>query len=522
MSDAAPSLDVSDLPDDPAVLKALLASERRLRTDLAEEVAWLAAIVQAFKRAMFGPRSERLDPAQLELALEDTEQEFAEARAEKDAADPAQKVTRASRRRANRGALPKHLPRVETTVEPERLDCSCCGVALHPIGEDVSERLDVIPAQFRVLVTRRPRYACRGCAEGVVQAQAPARLIAGGLPTEAMVAHVLVAKYADHLPLHRQAQIYARQGLVLDRSTLADWVGHAARELRPVHARLVETLKASPRLFCDETRAPILDPGRGRTKTGWLWGLARDDRTWGGGDPPAIAFLYAEGRGGEHATRHLDGFRGILQVDGYAGYRSLTDPRRPGGPVTLAFCWAHCRRKFYEIAEAGHAPIAEEALKRIAAIYAIEAELRGQPPEVRRAGRQARTKPIVDDLRPWLEVQLARLSGKSRLAEAIRYTLKFWKGLVLFLDDGHLETDTNPVERAIRPIALNRRNALFAGSDRGGEHWAILASLVGTCRLNDVNPHVYLRDVLERLVAGHLQSRIDDLMPWSYRQAPTV
>jgi hypothetical protein len=322
--------------------------------------------------------------------------------------------------------------------------------------------------------------------------------------------------------LHRQAQIYARQGLVLDRSTLADWVGHAARELRPVHARLVDILKASPRLFCDETRAPVLDPGRGRTKTGWLWGLARDDRTWGGGDPPAIAFLYADGRGGEHATRHLDGFRGTLQVDGYAGYRTLTDPRRPGGPVTLAFCWAHCRRKFYEIAEAGHAPIAEEALKRIAAVYAIEAELRGQSPEARCTGRQARTKPIVDALRPWLEAQLARLSGKSRLAEAIRYTLKLWKGLVLFLEDGHLEPDTNPVERAIRPIALNRRNALFAGSDRGGEHWAIIASLVGTCRLNEVNPHLYLKDVLERLVAGHLQSRIDELMPWSYRDAPAV
>jgi transposase len=409
-----------------------------------------------------------------------------------------------------------------SSSRPERLDCPCCGDALHRIGEDVSERLDVIPAQFRVLVTRRSKYACRGCAEGIVQAPAPARLIAGGLPTEAMVAHVLVGKYADHLPLHRQAQIYARQGLVLDRSTLADWVGHAAREFRPVHARLVEILKASPRLFCDETRAPVLDPGRGRTKTGWLWGLARDDRTWGGGDPPAIAFLYADGRGGEHATRHLDGFRGTLQVDGYAGYRKLTDPRRPGGPVTLAFCWAHCRRKFYEIAEAGHAPIAEEALKRIAAIYAIEAELRGQPPEARRAGRQARTKPIVDALRPWLEAQLARLSGKSRLAEAIRYTLKLWKGLVLFLEDGHIEPDTNPVERAIRPIALNRRNALFAGSDRGGEHWAIIASLLGTCRLNEVNPHLYLSDVLERLVAGHLQSRIDELMPWSYRNAPAV
>ena len=516
MSDAAVRLDAADLPDDAAALKTMLVAERGMRLDLAGEVARLTAIVDAFKRAIFGRRSEKLDPGQLELALEDAEQEIAEDRAGQDGDDAALKRARGQRRRANRGALPKHLPRLETVIEPESLDCPCCGGALHAIGENVSERLDVIPAQFRVLVTRRPRYACRGCTEGVVQAPAPARLITGGLPTEAMVAHVLVGKYADHLPLYRQAQIFARQGLALDRSTLADWAGHAARELRPVHARLVETLKASPRLFVDETRAPVLDPGRGRTKTGWFWALARDDRPWGGVDPPSAAFLYAEGRGAEHASRHLDGFRGTLQVDGYAAYRGLTEPRRAGGPVTLAYCWSHCRRKFYEIAEAGHGPIAEEALRRIAAIYAVEAELRGQDPEARRARRQERSKPLTDDLRPWLEHQLARLSGRSRLAEAIRYMLKLWDGLVLFLDDGRLELDTNTVERAIRPIALGRKNALFAGSDRGGEHWAIIASLIGTCRLNYMNPHTYLTHVLERIVAGHPQTRIDELMPWNY------
>jgi hypothetical protein len=268
----------------------------------------------------------------------------------------------------------------------------------------------------------------------------------------------------DHLPLYRQAQVFARQGLALDRSTLADWVSHAARELRPVHARLVETLKASPRLFVDEARAPVLDPGRGRTKTGWLWALARDHRPWGGADPPGVAFLYAEGRGAEHASRHLDGFRGTLQVDGGAwpraglrpdpgaAYRGLTDRRRGDGPVSLAYCWSHCRRKLYEIAEAGHAPIADEALRRIAAIYAVEAELRGHDPDIRRAARQARSRPLGDDLHPWLEHQLVRLPGRSRLAEAIRYMQKLWDGLVLFLDDGRLELDTNTVERAIRPI----------------------------------------------------------------------
>ena len=517
-SDPPPLTDL-DLPDDPAALKARLAAMEAENADLAEEVARLKAIVAAFQRAMFGRRSEKLDADQLELALEDAQQEIAEDRAEADAGSPALKALRAARRRANRGALPPHLPRVEVVVEPESLDCTGCGGALHSIDEDRSERLDVIPAQFRVLVTRRPRYACRACAEGVVQAPAPARLIAGGLPTEATVAHVLVSKFADHLPLHRQAQIFARQGVSLDRSTLADWVGHAARELRPVHARLVETLKGSPKLFADETRAPVLDPGRGRTKTGWLWALARDDRPWGGVDPPAVAFLYADGRRNQDAADLVEGFSGTLQVDGYAAYRGLAASDRPGGPVTLAFCWSHVRRRFYDIAQAGHAPIAEEALRRIAELYAVEAEIRGLDPKGRRAARDARSRPLIEALRPWLEAQQSRLPGRSRLAEAIRYALKLWDGLVRFLDDGRIELDTNPVERAIRPIALTRKNALFAGSDRGAEHWAIIASLIGTAKLNRIEPHAWLTDVLERIVAGHPQSRIDDLMPWAHASA---
>ncbi|MEQ9641417.1 MAG: IS66 family transposase [Alphaproteobacteria bacterium] len=520
MSDAEPAGDVSKLPQDPAALTALLLAERQLRRELSDEVARLSAIVAAFRRALFGRRSEKLDPDQLELALEDIEQEIAAQHAERDAGDATLKATRLAHRRANRGALPKHLPRTEIVVEPDSLACGCCGGTLHAIGEDVSERLDVIPAQFQVLVTRRPKYACRRCAEGVVQAPAPERLVAGGLPTEAMVAHVLVGKYADHLPLYRQVQAYARQGLALDRSTLADWVGHAARELRPVHARLVEVLKTSPILFMDETRAPVLDPGRGRTKTGWLWAMARDHRPWGGADPPAVAYLYAEGRGAEYAAAHLDGFNGVLQVDGYAAYRGLADPKRGAAAVTLAYCWSHCRRKFYDIAEDGDAPIAEEALQRIGRLYAVEADIRGANPEVRQALRQVCSKPIVDELRPRLEAQLTRVSARSRIAEAIRYALKHWTGLLRVLEDGRVELDTNTVERAIRPIALNRKNALFAGSDSGAEHWAVIASLVETCKLNRVDTHAYLTDVLERLVDGHLQSRIDDLMPWAYASAP--
>jgi hypothetical protein len=350
----------------------------------------------------------------------------------------------------------------------------------------------------------------------VVQAPAPARLIEGGLPTEALVAHVLVGKYADHLPLYRQSQIYARQGIELDRSTLADWVGRAAAELRPVHQRLFEHLKRSPKLFMDETRGPVLDPGRKRTKSGYLWAIARDDRPWAGPDPPAVAYLYAPGRGAEHAIRPLARLTGVLQVDAYAAYKALAEPAREGGPVTLAYCWSHVRRRFYEIAQGGNAPIAEAALQRINAIYRVEAMIRGHAPEQRQAVRDEQSRPVVDDLRIWLDVQLAKVPRRARIAEAIRYSLKLWSGLRLFLDDGRIEIDTNVVERAIRPIALNRKNALFAGSDQGGVHWGVIASLIETCKLNAVDPQAYRADVLSRLVNHHPASQIDQLMPWAY------
>ena len=324
---------------------------------------------------------------------------------------------------------------------------------------------------------------------------------------------------ATRLPLYRQSQIYARQGIELDRSTLADWVGRAAAELRPLHERLFEHLKRSPKLFMDETRAPVLDPGRRRTKTGYLWALARDDRPWGGGDPPAVAYLYAPGRGAEHAIRPLAGFSGILQVDAYAAYKALADPARAGGPATLAYCWSHVRRRFYEIAQGGNAPVAEGALQRIAALYRIESTIRGQAPERRRTFRDEQSRPLVDQLRAWLDAQLARVPGRSRMAEAIRYALKLWRGLTVFLDDGRVEIDSNVVERSIRPIALSRKNALFAGSDQGGVHWGVIASLVETCKLNGVDPQAYLADVLTRLVNRHPARQIDQLMPWAY--APT-
>jgi hypothetical protein len=329
---------------------------------------------------------------------------------------------------------------------------------------------------------------------------------------------VLVSKYADHLPLYRQAQIYARQGIDLDRSTLADWVGRAAWHLRPVYDRLLEQLKGSAKLFADETTAPVLDPGRGRTKTGQLWAYARDDRPWGGADPPGVAYVYAPDRKAERPRAHLAGFKGILQVDGYAGYRQLAD----GGDVELVFCWAHVRRRFYELATGGPAPIASEALQRIAKLYAIENDIRGRSADTRLAVRQEKSRLLLDGLEAWLRAKLALISQKSKLAEAIRYALSHWKGLVRFVDDGRIEIDSNIVERSIRPIALNRKNALFAGSDGGGEHWAIIASLIETCKLNSVDPQCYLTDVIAKIANGYPNKQLDNLLPWAYAAAPAL
>jgi transposase len=505
-------MDLADaLPDDPGTLKAMLLAERA-RTERLEQ------IIKELQRHRFGRRAETLPEDQLLLGLEDVEQVAASGEAGEEVTAPAERAHRAARRRMNRGSLPPHLPRIEMVVDIQDHSCPCCRNLLHRIGEDCSERLDIIPAQLRVLVVRRPKYACRACEEVVMQAPAPARLIEGGLPTEATVAHVLVSKYADHLPLYRQAQIYARQGITLDRSTLADWVGRAAFMLRPVHDRLLATLKTSSKLFADETTAPVLDPGRGRTKIGQLWAYARDDRPWGGADPPGVAYVYAPDRKAERPITHLAGFKGILQVDGYGGYRALAER----GDVQLAFCWAHVRRRFYELAVAGPAPIASEALKRIAELYAVEAECRGRNADERRALRQEKSRLILDALEPWLQNKLSLISQKTKLAEAIRYALSHWQGLTRFLDDGRIEIDSNVVERSIRPIALNRKNALFAGSDGGGEHWAVIASLIETCKLSNVEPQTYLADVITRIVNGHPNSQINELLPWAYPAVPAL
>ena len=390
-------------------------------------------LLRQLQRMQFGRKSEKLDPDQFALALEDIEQAEAANEAADDKRNKAAAAAQAEKRRANRGALPVHLPRVHVTIEPADRNCPCCRSPMHAIGADVSERLDVVPAQFRVLVTHRPKYACRACEETVVQAPAPERLIKGGLPTEAMVASVLVSKYAWHLPLYRQAQMLAAQSLDIKRSVLAFWVGYAAAELRPVYDRLRDLILTSGKVAVDETKAPVLDPGRGRVKEGYFWAVARD----------------------------------------------------------------------------------REALEKevIAALYAIEKTIRGASADERRRVRQEKSKPLVMAFRPWLEHQLARVSGKSEIAEELRYGLNHWEGLVRFLDDGRIELDTNIVERGIRPIVLNRKNALFAGHDEGAENWACVASLIETCKLNDVEPQAYIADVLDKLVNLWPASRIDELMP---------
>jgi transposase len=499
-------------------LQAERDTARSERDAAQAEIEKLRLLIRQLQRGRFGRRSEKLDPDQLQLGLEDLEQAAAAAEAAQEAASRSSNTPRSPRpRRRNLGALPAHLPRVEVLVDVEDKACPCCGGAMHVIGEDASEMLDLVPAVLRVRVVRRPRYGCRACEEAVVQAPAPERPVTGGMATEALLAHVLVAKYGDFLPLYRQAGIFARQGIDLDRSTLCDWVGRACWWLEPLWRLLRRHVMSSTRIFADDTTLPVLDPGRGRTKTGRLWGYAIDDRPWGGTTPPAVVFLYAEDRKGEHPAAHLAEFRGILQVDGYGGFKSLLESRPPG-EIRLAFCWAHCRRRFYDIYRATASPLAEEALRRIGELYRIEAEIRGRPAEERRVVRQERSKPLVDAMHTWLTAQLERVSGKSGLAEAIRYALRHWQGLVLFLDDGRLELDTNTVERAIRPVALGRKNHLFAGSDGGACHWAIVASLVATAKLNGVEPQAWLTDVLERVVSGRTKAHeLERLLPWNWQ-----
>lgn len=507
---------IIDLSAIPAAQRDAVAAVLRERDALKEINRRLEHLLAELNHAVHGKRSEKLNEDERQLAFEDLETAVAEVEESKETLIPSQGKARPAARR-NRGNLPKDLPRIERVIEPDSLQCPCgCG-EMHKIGEERTERLDIVPAQLRVIVTIRPKYACRACSDGVTQMPAPSHLIEGGLPTEGAMAHVLVSKYADHLPLYRQSQILARSGINIHRSTLADWVGTAAFHLGPVVDRLAEHLKVSTKLFMDETTAPVLDPGRGRTKTGYLWALARDDRAWCGDDPPGVVFFYAPDRRGENAETFLQGFNGILQLDGYQGYNRLTQPSRKGGePIRVAHCWAHARRKLKEVFDRDGSEIAAEGLRRIAELYRIEADISGSAPEQRLLARQTRSAPLVAAFGQWLKKQRLRVSAKSRLGEKLAYIHRHWDGLQTFLHNGRVEIDSNSVENLIRPIALNRKNALFAGHDEGGRAWGRIASLIETAKINRVEPFAYLKATLEAIAAGHPKSRIDELLPWNF------
>jgi transposase len=504
-------IDLAALPDDVTTLQRMvrtLAAESAALSAAQAEIERLRLIVQKLQRSQFGRRAERLDQDQLQLGFEDIGADIA--RVEATLPSPTAK-TPDPRLLTERPSMPAHLPREEMRIDLGRQACPCCGGALHRIGETVSEMLDHVPARLRVIRICRPRYGCRACGT-IHQAPAPERPIAKGLATAGLLAHVLVSKYCDHLPLYRQSQIFARHGVELDRSTLANWVGGAVWWLEPLQARLAEHVFASQTVFADDTPIPVLDPGRGRTKTGRLWVYARDDRPWNGPDPPAAVYFYSPDRRAERPASHLARFKGVVHVDGYPGFERLRD----GGDIQLAACWAHARRKFYEVHEATGSPVAAEALRRIAELYAIEASIRGQTAGTRQGARHIKSRPLVEAMKTWLEAELGRIPPRGGLADAIRYALTRWSSLCKFMDDGRIEIDNNTVERAIRPIALGRKNHLFAGSDGGAARWAVVASLVATAKLNDVEPFAYLRDVLERMSNGHPMSQLDELLPWNW------
>lgn len=505
-------IDLAALPDDvPALHRLIGALAAARQAERAEaEIERLRQQLAALQRARFGRRSERLPDEHLQLGMEDLGADLARAEA------PLQKAPSRTARDAGapegRGSLPHHLARVDQVLGIGAEICPGCGGALHPIGETTSEMLDHVPSELRVLRIHRPRYGCRACG-AIHQAPAPERPITKGLATPGLLAHVLVSKYADHLPLYRQSRIFARQGVSRGRSTLASWVGGAAWWLEPVRVRIAEHVRAAQRVHADDTVLPVLDPGRGRTRTGRLWVYARDDRPWGGEAPPAVVYLYSPDRRAERPAQHLARFRGLLQVDGYAGFGALA----VRGDILLAACWAHVRRKLYDFYQATGSPIAAEALARIAALYAIEEEIRGASPEVRQQAREQWSRPVVETLKPWLEGELNRLAPKSGLAEAIRYTLARWPALGRFLGDGRVDLDTNTVERAIRPVTLGRKNHLFAGSAGGADRWACVATLITTAKLNNIEPQAWLTDVLTRLTDAHPMHRLDELLPWNWR-----
>ena len=509
---------VPTLPDldilKPEALKALIVAQHEQLQSTQErllsresEVEHLKLLIAKLQRLQFGRKSEKVERQieQLELRLEDLQTNQAAAPPQP-APGPSLSIKAA---RPARRPLPEHLPRETQRHEPQQQACPDCGGTLRHLGEDVSEMLEYVPARFKVIRHVRPKLSCPHC-ERIVQAPAPSRPIDRGLAGPGLLAHVLVAKYSDHLPLYRQVEIYGREGIALERSTLADWVGACSAGMEPLVEALRRYVLDCGKLHADDTPVPVLAPGLGKTKTGRLWTYVRDDRPAGNDSAPAVWFAYSPDRRGEHPQRHLRNFRGALQADGYAGFNQLY----ADGRIQEVACWAHVRRKFYDLAQVHASPIATESLQRIAALYEIEGIIRGFPPEERRQARQARARPLLDALRQWWESCLTKLSRKSDTTTAVNYALGRWPALVRYSDDGQLEIDNNAAERALRAVALGRKNYLFAGSDAGGERAAAIYSLIGSAKLNGLDPESYLRQVLTR-IAEHPVNHITDLLPWN-------
>ena len=513
------------LPDDVATLKALLVAERASRTAAQAEAHALALLIEKLKFTIaklrhqrFGPSAERgMLLEQLELQLADLEETAAEsetaAQIAASAAGETVAVRSFGRKKPARRPLPEHLPR-ERVVYPAPTACPCCGGGhLRKIGEDVTEMLEVVPRQWKVIQHVREKFSCRSC-EAITQPPAPSHPIARGRAGPHLLAQVLFSKYGLHLPLNRQSAAYAREGIDLDVSTLADWVGAAAATLMPLIDAIQAHVFIAERIHADDTPVPVL--AKGKTRTGRLWTYVRDDQPFGGRDPPAAAFYYSRDRGGEHPERHLVNYTGLMQADAYAGFNRLYEAGRKPGAIIEAACWAHARRKFFDLARINKAPIAIEAIKRIDALFAIEREINGLSPDERRAVRNERSRPLVAELEIWLREQRAKLSSKSETAKAIHYSLKRWSAFTRFLEDGRLCISNNAAERALRGIAVGRHNWTFAGSDEGGRRAAAIYTLVETAKLNNIDPQAWLADILARL-SDHPARRIHELLPWNWR-----
>jgi transposase len=502
------------LPDDATALKQIIAAMAQDAVAAQAEIAKLRFQLARYRRAEFGRSSEKLarEADQLELAIETLEADQAERLAAASPVAAAVIEAAAEAQKPARRPLPEHLPREDVT-HPAPCACPSCGGALRPIGEDITETLDYVPGRFKVIRHVRAKLSCRVC-DVVVAAPAPDHPIARGRAGAGLLAHIVVSKYDDHLPLYRQAEIFAREGVNLETSTLSGWVGATAAAVSPLIDALAADVMTSDTLHVDDTPVPVLAPGNGKTKTGRLWTYVRDERPFCGRRPPAALFFYSADRKGEHPQAHLKEFRGVIHVDAYAGFNELF----AGNRIAEAGCWAHVRRKFFDVHAATASPIAKNALDRIGQLYRVEAAITGAPPDDRRRERQQQSKPIAEALRAWADETSRKLSRKSELAAAFRYMRARWAALVRCFDDGRLALDNNPAERALRCVAVGRKNYLFAGSDAGGRRAAAMYSLIETAKLNGLNPQLYIADVLAR-IADHPARHIAELLPWNWQHA---